>query len=809
MYISLTAVRVNTLRLLRRMSKDEPEYVFEKAKAFQKDEDPAVVSELLALFADLLPRYFQESLPIVRRSLSQDPARSIQASTEVLAALQLLSRAMSHYPDLVFQLTAEYLRQYFGERDLMLYSGEYPLDRAFKLLGDYVLIDPQTNLRRTIGILEERFKKVWSRDMKPDVPYDGMKGLGLIVAQTGFGPPRLVEDSMVSVSLISPLLVLEKDKPESALELAQSLIDDSNAFARRAALHVALKLSVAGNTTADKLIEKVFDVYIDSHEYLSVFQTAESCLVPLAEKRPRLAMKFLKKLASAGLQCLESFEIAALLDLAEAEGEARVMLMRILEKGSPSLAPQIISGVQRLAESLPEFVESVLQLTMKRFEGSPSIDTVSTVLHTASTLARTSWNHAEPVFELVIKSPSWIQGSDIARRLADVAKANPDVSGDVRRMLQGLIHDPSPYLRQTTIMAAVELRETEGAFGLALLESLSTDPNPSPQEDEQLLDSPVGGILAILTVRGAVAWSTPYFRPVDMNRCWNLLAKLSADDSAYVRTMAVRSLELCERDSQYIVEVMSLLISGGPSGAGLLRDESAWVRHGSLRLVAYQLFSDPKSIDTLYSPLRNALQDASPRVQSEAAQRVLDAAAISRDSRYQELLQEIAEHGNPEERSEVAFSVRSYMDKDERGAFEYFKPIFARLISDPQREVRERAALSLEDWAEAHPSDVAGWCCSLVETEARLPTNTSSGMSGYYIFQAFRSLVPAHPEQAVIVLECVQRLPDIYWLNEILGAAEGLPPGFRTRVRPIADALLRKGLPAAQKLLDSWSKAET
>jgi hypothetical protein len=222
-----------------------------------------------------------------------------------------------------------------------------------------------------------------------------------------------------------------------------------------------------------------------------------------------------------------------------------------------------------------------------------------------------------------------------------------------------------------------------------------------------------------------------------------------------------------------------------------------------------QLSGNPKAIDTLYPLIRNALQDNDPVVRAEAAQRVLDAVAITRNPRCQDLLQEVVEHGTPEERSDVAFRVRSYMEADEEGAFELFKPIFTRLISDPEPHVRERAALSLEDWAEAHPSEVAGWCCSLAEAEARSPTDTFSGMAGYHISNAFQRLIPVHPEEAVTLLECVEKLPDKYQLNEILGAAQRLPHEFRARVRPIADRLLRKGLPAAQKLLDSWSKAET
>jgi hypothetical protein len=785
----------------------EPEYAFEKARAFQKDEDPAVVSELLGLFTDLLPRFFQESLSIVRRSLSQVPSQSPQARIEVLDALQLLSRAMPHYPDQVFEVTADYLREYFGEHDLALDFGEYPLDYAFKLLGDYVLLHPCTNVRRIIGLLEERFKRLWSRDMKPEVPYDGMRDFGLIVEQQGFGPPSLHEDSMISVSLITPLLTLTKDKPASALEFAQSLAGDLNAFARRVALRVALDLSLEGNRTADGLIEKAFDIYINSHEYLSVFQTAESCLIPLAEKRPSYAMDLLTKLRSAGVEYLDRFEIAALLDLAEAHGDAKALLLEVLKDGAAHLVPQVIKGTERLTKSDPELVVSMLNLTMERFGENASWDVVSTVVGAAAALAKTSWSRAKATFEAALRSSRWIQESNVAQRLAETAKVDPGARAEVKQMLEKLSRDSSPAVRQATLWAAVELRELEGGFGLDLLESLSNDPSPAPEEDEQLFDASVGRPQVIRTVRGVVAWTIPYFVQVDKGRCWNLLSKLSADNSAYVRMMAIRSLEFWSKEPGHLDDVMAILLAGGPKGTGLLRDESAWVRHGSLRLVFYQLAGNPKSVEAFYSLVRNALQDNDATVRSEAAQRVLDAVAISRDSRYQELLQEVTERGTTEARSDVAFRVRSYMEKDEKGAFELFKPILSRLISDPERQVRERAALSLEDWAEAHPSDVAEWCCCLAKAEAHSPADTFLGMAGYHISQAFRKLVPRYPAEAVKVLECVERLPDNYYLNEILDAAKDLPIEFRPRVQGIADKLLKKGLPAAQKLLDSWSTA--
>jgi hypothetical protein len=802
-------VRIGVLRLLRCICKAEPEYAFEKAKAFQKDENPAVASELLALFADLLPRYFQESLSIVRRSLSHDPSQPLEPRIGVMNALQLLSRAMPHYPDMVFEVTADHLREYFGEHDLKLEFGENLLDQAFKLLGDYALIQPQTNVRRIIGLLEERFKSRWSKVMKPDVPYDGMEGFGMILGQEGFGPPTLHEDSMVTVSLITPLLALAKHKPESALEFAQSLADDPNAFARRSALHVALDLSLKSNSTADRLIEKAFDIYINSHEYLSVFQTAESCLIPLAARRPSFTMDLLRKLRSAGVEYLDHFEIAALLDLAEANDDAKAMLVEVLKNGTAHVVPQVIKGTERLVKSDPELVESVLNLAVERFREDAPWDVVSTVVSAAATLAKTSWSRAKPAFEVAVRSSRWIHESNVAQRLAEIAKVNPDARAEAIQMLEKLSHDSSSTTRQGALWAAAELRELEGRFGLDLLESLSNDPSPAPEEDKQLLDAPVGRPLVIKTVRGVVAWTIPYFVQVDKGRCWSLLSRLSADNSAYVRTMAIRSLEFWSKEPSHLDDVMAILLAGGPKATGLLGDESAWVRHGSLRLMFYQLADNPKSTDAFYSLVRNALKDNDSAVRSEAAQRVLDAVAFRRDSRYQELLQEVAEHGTTEERSDIAFRIRSYMEKDEKGAFELFKPILARLVSDPERNVRERAALSLESWAEAHPGDVAGWCCLLTEAEACSSGDTFLSMTGYHISQAFRRLVSSHPAEAVTVLECIERLPDKHHLNQILDAAKDLSPEFRPRVQGIADRLLKKGLPSAQKLLDYWSKAGT
>jgi hypothetical protein len=802
---SSVPVRIGIVRSLRRIGQAQPEYAFEKAKVFWEDADPIVISEVLELITGLPSRYFEQSLPLVRRALSRAKLQPPHFRIEVVKALALLERALPDYPDKVYEVTANYLRQYFGESDLMLYVGEYPLDQAFKLLCDYVLLRPQTNIHTIIKLLEERFKTYWSRYCKPNIVYDGLRHLSLIVGYVNYESPSLHEDEMVNACLITPFLEFANGNPEQAMELALSLGDNFNAFARRAALHVALRLSLQSDNRGDRLIEKAMDTWFSSHEYLSVFQTAESFLVPLAAGKASVAMHLLRKLSRFGVDYLESFEIAALLNLVEANEEARDLLQQILEKGNARLTPQVIKGIERLTQSHPEILEKLLHVAVERYRQDPPAEIASTATDAAAILARSSWDRAKPIFEMVIKSPRWIQASSIGQRLAGVAKANPDARTDVKHMLESLSHDSSPDVRQTTLMATVELRQLDGPFGLGLLEALSGDPDPAPKEDDRLLGKSIENMLIIQTVRGTVAWAVRCFVPVDKDRCWDLLVKLSADSSAYVRTMAVRGLERYS-DPEHLEEVMSMLLSGGPKGEGLLRDESAWVRHSSLHLTFYQLHNNPKSIDALYSPIRNALGDTDVQIRSEAAERLLDAVAVSRNLRYQDLLQEVINAGATEERSTVAFHVRSYMDKDDKNAFEFFKPILTKLMSDSDRGVRERAAISLEKWAEVHPGDVVDWCCLLVKAEARSPADYFTGMIGYYISKAFQRLLPKHPAEAVEILECTEKLPDKFQLNEILAAARAIPAGFRPRVRQVAERLLKEGLPAAQQLLESWEE---
>jgi hypothetical protein len=144
------------------------------------------------------------------------------------------------------------------------------------------------------------------------------------------------------------------------------------------------------------------------------------------------------------------------------------------------------------------------------------------------------------------------------------------------------------------------------------------------------------------------------------------------------------------------------------------------------------------------------------------------------------------------------------MEKDEAGAFEFFKPLFSVLISDAERQVRENAALSLEDWANTHPEEVAQWCCHLAEAEARSYTGPFSSMAGYHIRLAFSRLVAGRPDQAVVVLDCIQGYPDRYDLNQIVLEVKSLPTQCRGQIRPILERLLKEGLPAAQEVLDSW-----
>lgn len=185
---------------------------------------------------------------------------------------------------------------------------------------------------------------------------------------------------------------------------------------------------------------------------------------------------------------------------------------------------------------------------------------------------------------------------------------------------------------------------------------------------------------------------------------------------------------------------------------------------------------------------------------------VLDAVARSRDTRYLELLKSLVDVGTTEQRSAVAFRIRSYMEEDEADAFEFFKPLFTALICDPERDVREKATLSLEDWAGTHPQEVAQWCCHLVKAESESYGGPFTSMAGYHIRLAFSQLVAKHPAEAVAVLNCIREYPDKYDLNNIVSESKALPVEVREQARPILEHLLREGVPSAQDVLDSWDR---
>jgi hypothetical protein len=799
-------MRISVIRSLRSIGQAQPKFAFEKAKVFWEDPNPVVISEVLELIKSLPSPYLAQSLPLVRKVLSRAKSQRPEFSIDAPRALSLLEVALAEYPNEVFEATAEYLRQYFGEDDQALQNGEYPLDHAFKLLSRYVLVEPNKNIHVISKLLEERFRTYWSRYYPPDTPYDGMRGLSLVWGGVDYETPSLDEDSMVENCLIAPLLEFAGKNSEEAIELAMSFADDTNAFARRTALHVALQLSLKGDRRGDGLIEKAVDAYLGSHDYISVFQTAESLLVPLAAQKGPVALNLLRKLSKAGVGYLGSYEIAALLTLAEANDDARNLLQRILAEGMDHLVRAVIRGAERLAQSQPAVLENMLHVVVDRYAGSPPPEISSISVDAAAILARSSWNLMKPFFELVVSSPEWIQASNVGQRLAEIAKTNPDARTDVSHMLESLAHSPSRGVRQGALLAVSELREISGAFGLSLLEALSEDPDPSPTEDERLLGSSVRDAVVLQTVRGTVATLIPDFAHVDKDRCWNLLVKLSVDMSAYVRTMAVRSLGQLVREPKYLKESLTLLLCGGPKGVGLLRDESAWVRHGSLYLVLRHLQSSTGSADTLYSSIENARHDTDAQVRFVAVRIVVNAVAITRKSAYEKLLQEILDSGATEERSTLAHYVRRYMETNERGSYDVFKPILTKLASDADPRVRERVALSLDKWAEVHPDDVAQWCCLLVEMEARCSPDHRSAMTGHSVSQALNSLLPGHPEEAVKILECIEKLPDEFGLNQILTAAKALPVEFRSRARPVVENLLKRGLPAAQQLLESWEK---
>jgi hypothetical protein len=799
-------MRISVIRSLRSVGRAQPQFAFEKAKVFWEDPNPFVISEILELITGLPSPYLVKSLPLVRRVLSRAKSEQPEFRVDAAKALTLLEHALPEYPNEVFEETAEYLRQCFGERDHELAHGEYPLDQAFKLLSGYVLVHPQTNIHAVVRLLEERFRAFWSRWAKAGIPYDGMKHFSLIFTNVNYGPPSLDEDSMVEESLIAPFLEFAENNAGEATELAMSFADNTNAFARRAALHVALQLSLKGDSRGDDLIEKAIDAYINSHDYISVFQSAESLLIPLAAHNAPVAIRLLRKLYATGAGYLDSFEVAALLNLAETEIEARDLLQRILAGGSDYLLPQVIKGMERLAESDPGMFENMLRVVVDRYHDNPPAEIGSVLVDAATTLARSSWTRARPFFELSASSSQWALTSGVGQRLAEIAKTNPEAWVDVRDMMRRLARDPLPEVRQTAVMAVSQLTQLAGPFGLDLSERLSNDPDPLPAEDEQLLEGPVQDVITIQTVRGTVAFCVPHFAHVDEGRSWNLLAKLSTDMSAYVRTLAAQSLEAFSKDPKYLREILAILLSGGPKSAGLLGDESAWVRHRSLGLVFNQLRSNPESIDMLYSYIDKAIHDTDAHVRSEAVQLVVNAVAVTGELPFGKLLQQILNQGAAEERSELAHYVRQYMDRGGRNTFDVFSPILTKLVSDSDPEVRYRAALSLHKWCETHPDEVADWCRLLLETEASCPAVNRSAMAGHLISQTLQCLLPKHPEQAVKILVCIEKLPDRFQLNQILMATKDLPVEFRPRVRHVVEHLLKQGLPAAQQLLEAWEK---
>ena len=128
------------------------------------------------------------------------------------------------------------------------------------------------------------------------------------------------------------------------------------------------------------------------------------------------------------------------------------------------------------------------------------------------------------------------------------------------------------------------------------------------------------------------------------------------------------------------------------------------------------------------------------------------------------------------------------------------------MCGDPERDVGGKAALSLGDWADTHPQEVAQWCCHLVKAEAESYGGPFTSMAGYHIGLAFSKLVAKHPAEALAVLNCIQGYPDKYDLNNIVSESKMLPMEVREQARPILEHLLREGVPSAQDVLDSWDK---
>ena len=193
--------------------------------------------------------------------------------------------------------------------------------------------------------------------------------------------------------------------------------------------------------------------------------------------------------------------------------------------------------------------------------------------------------------------------------------------------------------------------------------------------------------------------------------------------------MAVQCLIPYARHRNYREDIKRLLLASGPERSGLISDVSPWVRYAAFRLVFFQLMGNPDAIDEFHDAIAMAMEDEFVEVRSEVAERVIDAIATTRSPRYVDLLDKIIAEGSTEERSALAFRLRSHIDSGHDDIFDFFKPTFAVLLSAPERDVRAQIAYSLEDLAE--------WCRLLTDIEAKYYEGPFTSTIGYSIRKAF------------------------------------------------------------------------
>lgn len=795
---------IKTLRALRRAAKTNPEWVENSIASMKDNTDPVVTHEILAAYAEFPDEFADQGIGLARGVLERFSDTDQQLDDyAVTSALKVLDRFLSTDPVQVFETVGAFVGNFFGDEDSDISFGRYPIGQAIGILGKYLAMDPIGRLPDLLEIQEERNRQLWKK-ISPNHEYDGDELFGQGWTVVGHGPPQLSEDFLIRQAIVLPLLEHLKLHPSDLSRLLSPLEDNQNVFSKRIAAWVLHGRVLVGDEKAldwmvkligsDETVDAVRDIAMDAARQIAHVEPAHSKRLIAAEP-------------NSGT--VAATKLAAMLELAQQDEETKAGLIAIVPLIPDHDLDQLIAGISSL---IPNDIDTVCDVLDEVIHSAnlASYDIIDATFQLLQGLVPVAFDRATPVIRHLIERHEELSGRASWRTLLEAVPSTVEGSELIKEVADALTRSANSLDRQESAGLTKLLLETDPDTGLDVLERLSNDVDPVGDSRQVESAGHMGeewfGPM-IDSVRAAAAGALiDYAQSTNQGvqeRSDELILNLASDSSETVRAMALFGLSIMASRVTEPSEVMTVLESSNESGSGLVKDSSPLIRSRSWRI--YDILVRRRLIDSddLFDKAIAGL-DEEEVVAASAGRVMMRVAFFNRSPELVERWRLGIRKASDDTRSQMAWEVQRLMDASDE-AFELFKASMDDLASDPSRAVRGNASLSLDKWVSRHPDSVLRWGCALARLESTGDSLSDNHQVGFHIQKAFEQMVSTHPELSVNLLNCVQDISDLYTLSRIADSAAQISEDERQRAVPILEALLRRGVPEAQKTLELWN----